>query len=409
MLTPHPTLRPADVFSHRANDLRAFSGGNNLYLTYNARGALYQLLQSLPDAMGNVVLLPAFHCTALVEPVARSRFRAVFYRIKPDLSIDMDDVMAKAVAGVAIIVVVHFFGFPVDIRPVLELRDRLECYVLEDCAHSFLTLDDGRYIGHRGDFSIFSFYKTVASLSGGGLRNNLERFEFHPSKSSISLRESAVITKRLFEQMIENSPDGLLRRGYQYLENRRVKRKHTKPTFADPVASGFIDDPYLFREGFARAEMPALCKRILKSSDWQGIIAARRRNYELLGRTLRDNALLRKLRPKLPEGACPWAYPVLLRNRARFEHQLRDRGVPLFTFGEVLHPLLEGTDPATRTDAEDLSRQLMLLPVHQNLSAEDVSRYAEEINRFLAGIEKQSDESDSKFAAHQPVDLRGCQ
>jgi perosamine synthetase len=409
MLTPHPSLRRADVFRHCSNDLRAFSGGNNLYLTYNARGALYQLLQSLPNAKGNVVLLPAFHCTALVEPVAHSRFRGVFYRIKQDLSIDLEDLRAKATPGVAIIVAVHFFGIPVDLRPVLELRARLGCYVLEDCAHSFLTLDDGRYIGHRSDFAIFSFYKTVASLVGGGLRNNLEQFDFHPSKSTVPLKESAVIAKRLFEQLIENSPDGFLRRGYQYLESRRVSRQRTKSTLAEPAASSFIDDPYLFREDLARAEMPALCRRILKSSDWQGIIAARRRNYELLGRTLRENALLRKLRPKLPDGACPWAYPVLLRNRARFEHQLRDRGVPLFTFGEVLHPLLEGTDPATRTDAEDLSRQLMLLPVHQNLSAEDVARYADEINRFLGGIEQTSAELDSAIAAPEPVDLRGCQ
>src|SRR4029077_21144303 len=114
-------------------------------------------------------------------------------------------------------------------------------------------------------------------------------------------------------------------------------------------------------------------------------------------------------RPELPDGVCPWAYPVLLRNRGCFEHQLRDRSVPLFTFGEVLHPLLEGTDPATRTDAEDLSRQLMLLPVHQNLSAEDVSQYAEEINRFLGSIEQTLANSDTASGASEPVDLLGIQ
>jgi perosamine synthetase len=385
MPTPHPTLRRADLFPRRGNDPRALCGNDALHLTHNARGALYQLLQALPESAGNGVLLPAFHCTALVEPIAHSRFRAIFYRVKPDLSIDVDDLRAKLTPDIALMVVIHFFGFPTDLTPVLALAEQARCYVLEDCAHSFLTLTNGHAIGDRGDFSIYSYYKTVPSLFGGALRINRRKLAFTPSNKSIPAKESAVITKRLLEQLLENSGDGLLKRSVQALENFRVARKRQKSAASAAALSGFVDDPYLFREDLALAKMPALCERIVNSSDWQTIVSTRRRNYELLNAALEENSLLQKLFPVLPKGVCPWAYPVLLRDRARFEHQLRDRGVPLFTFGEVLHPLLQSADEVGRRDAEDLSQRLLALPVHQNFSAEDVTQYAQVINGFFAG------------------------
>ena len=406
MLTPHPTLRRSDVFPQRANIFRALCGENDvLHLTYNARGALYQLLHALPEEKGHVVLLPAFHCTALVEPVAHSRFRPVFYRVRPDFSPDMDDLRSKLSSQVALIVVIHFFGFPTELGPILELRDQADCYVLEDSAHSFLSIDSGLFIGHRGDFSVFGYYKTVGSLFGGGLRINGRRLKFSPSRSKIPLRESFVITKRLTEQVIENSGDGLMKRVFHYLETRRVARKIAKAE-DKPAALGFVDDPYLFRKDLAVARMPALCKSILKFSNWGDIASARRRNYALISGVLKESSELRKVFANLPENVCPWAYPVLLQDRSRFEHELRRRGVPLFTFGEVLHPLLNHCDPVARRDAEQLSRQLMMLPVHQNLSGEEVVRYCEELNRFFEGIQQASPLADSIAAAAQSANLR---
>ena len=387
MLTPHPTLRSSDVFARVKNDPRALCVQDTLHLTYNARGALHQLLQIIPEHKGSVILLPAFHCTALVEPVAHSRFEAVFYRIKPDLSVDVDDLRAKLTSKVALVVVVHFFGFLTDLTALFELRERCGCYLLEDCAHSFLTLDAGNPIGARGDFSIYSYYKTVPSLFGGGLRINSRQLAVPPPYKTISLRDSAIMGKRLIEQIVENAEDGVLKRSVQYLETCRVARKRAASTNAAPPAvSEFIDNPYLFRDDFAVARMPALSKRIVMSADWQSIVAARRRNYELLSATLKENPLLQKLFPELPSDVCPWAYPVLLRDRARFEHQLRSQGVPLFTFGEVLHPLLEQSDTSTWSDAQKLSRQLLALPIHQDLSTQDVMHYAERINNFFEHV-----------------------
>jgi hypothetical protein len=75
---PHPSLRFADARLRRTRNLRDFYTPGKLRLTYNARAAFYQLLWSLRDGERRTVLLPAFHCTALVEPVPRAGFKADF-------------------------------------------------------------------------------------------------------------------------------------------------------------------------------------------------------------------------------------------------------------------------------------------------------------------------------------------
>jgi dTDP-4-amino-4,6-dideoxygalactose transaminase len=193
------------------------------------------------------------------------------------------------------------------------------------------------------------------------------------------------MSKRLFEQVIENSGTGFIKRSMQSLEARRVARNHRKNTnHTSGVRSNFIDDPYLFRRDLAQTRMPDLSKRILKSADWHSIVAARRENYQLISAALTETASLRKVWPHLPPGVCPWAYPVVLEDRVRFERQLRSQGVPLFTFGEVLHPLLQKSDDPTRADSEYLSSRLLALPVHQNLSCEDILHYVSLINHFFA-------------------------
>jgi dTDP-4-amino-4,6-dideoxygalactose transaminase len=83
------------------------------------------------------------------------------------------------------------------------------------------------------------------------------------------------------------------------------------------------------------------------------------------------------------------------------EQRLRALGVPLFTFGEILHPLLETSQDDARKDAEFLSRRLMLLPVHSQLGEEDVRGFAETINRFVSELEQSGDGKIKADRLHQ--------
>jgi dTDP-4-amino-4,6-dideoxygalactose transaminase len=132
--------------------------------------------------------------------------------------------------------------------------------------------------------------------------------------------------------------------------------------------------------------MPTLCQSILESCDWKKIAQSRQRNYRLLSELIPDGPVLRRVMPHLPDTVIPWAFAVFLENRVLHEQALRQLGVPLFTFGEALHPLLDQSDATARKDARHLSERLLMLPIHHNLREEDIVQYAVTINEFVRGL-----------------------
>lgn len=389
MISPHPTLCFSDVFPPHTHSLRSQNAPHELYLTYNARGALYQLLLSLPKEAGDTVLLPAFHCTALIEPVLRAGYQPAFYRIKPDFGIDELDLQTKISQRVALTIVVHFFGFPVDLSSVLKMTRQNESYLLEDCAHSFLSHSGNKFVGQEGDFSLFSYYKFAPSLAGGGLGVNRNGFVLQGPPVTAFRRESVVIAKRLLEQMALNSSGNPLGEFLLWLEKQRIaEKKSAAARPAESISSSFVDDPYLFRVDLARAAMPGLCRLVLESCDWKTIAQSRQRNYRLLSDLIPDCQVLRRVMPALPDAIVPWAFPVCLENRILHERALRQLGVPLFTFGEILHPALSAFPGRARIEAEALSQRLMLLPVHAQLNRVDIEKFAGILNHYVQQVEQ---------------------
>ena len=318
----------------------------------------------------------------------RAGYEPVFYRLRQDFSIDLDDLRSKMSASAGFVVIVHFFGFPAsEMESVLALAHANGSLVVEDCAHSFLSHTGSHYVGHRGDFALFSYYKFAPSLAGGALGINLPELALPNSSMRAPLGERLVITKRLVEQMAANAPQNAFSRMLLWLEKKRIDSKkslgeNSANTF--PAPSSFIDDPYLFREDLARAAMPGVCRRILESADWAAIADARQKNYRLWSALLERTSAVRRLWPGLSPSVVPWAFPVFLDDRLRHEQNLRGLGVPFFTFGEALHPALQKQADAARDDAHAISRRLMMLPVHANLTDDMIAAFADIISRYFS-------------------------
>lgn len=66
------------------------------------------------------------------------------------------------------ILVVHLFGSPADIDPILEIARRHHLYVIEDAAEAHGALYKGRKVGSLGDVGCFSFYANKILTTGEG-------------------------------------------------------------------------------------------------------------------------------------------------------------------------------------------------------------------------------------------------
>jgi len=400
MIPKHHTLRFTDALAARRHNLRAHHAPHQVHLTYNSRAALFQLLSSLPQDAGSTVLLPAFHCVTLVDPVVRAGYQTDFYRIRADLTIDVEDLASRLKPGVAATVVVHFFGFPADLDAIVELARVSDSYLIEDCAHSFLSRFGDESIGRRGDFAIFSYYKFAPSLVGGSLVVNRDDLLLDLPKVSLGLAKKMVIVKRLLTQALVNASDNPLSSVLLRLDDLRIKqrerirnkrrsdaaRDQDLGPSASTLPSTFLNDPFRFDEDLARTAIPWFSQRIVESSRWEEMADKRRKNYLLLSRLVPDTDVLWRLLPELPEEIVPLAFPVILKNRTDHQQALRSLGVPFLIFGGELHSTLFASTENSRAEAEALSREQMLLPVHHLLNEHHIEAYVSTLLDYVDSL-----------------------
>ncbi len=84
-------------------------------------------------------------------------------------NLDVNDVAAKITERTKAIVLVHLFGNPGDLTPLIELARAHNLVVIEDCAQSQLAEYKGRPVGSWGDIGCFSFGGKHMTTGDGGM------------------------------------------------------------------------------------------------------------------------------------------------------------------------------------------------------------------------------------------------
>ena len=65
-------------------------------------------------------------------------------------------------------IVVHLYGHPVDMDPVLDIARKHALFVVEDAAEALGAEYKGRRVGSLGDIATFSFYGNKIITTGEG-------------------------------------------------------------------------------------------------------------------------------------------------------------------------------------------------------------------------------------------------
>ena len=386
--TSHPELAFADLRLPTSSCFRDLARGIELDFTYDGRGALFQLFTRLPTQGRRSILLPAFHCPTVVEPAVQSGFSPRFYRVRKDLTIDTDDFLRCLDAETAYALVVNYFGFPANLESLRTACRDNRTLLIEDCAHSFLNAAPVRLAGGEGDFAVFSFKKLVPSYVGGGIRSNVGDIEFSASRIRPPIYDSLVNVKRMVDQAIDQSDSKVLAGiqkgidGMYGLLKRQAVETNVETDDTDELAA----DQYPFVRRLAEARIPWYAKYILRKARLDEVVITRQKNYAALREQLTSVNGIEMMQLGPVDEVCPWALPVVIKDRSTFDRRFRSRGVPLFTFGETLHPNLSTDSAASHgaiDDARYLSSQLLCFSIHQNLSEEVLNSVAGEIGEVL--------------------------
>lgn len=135
----------------------------------NGSAALDIAIASLELNQGDEVILPSFTIISPAFSLIRAGLLPVL--VDSDLSswnMDVSKIEEKITSKTKAILVVHIYGLPVDINPVIELCKKYNLLLIEDAAEMHGQTYFGRKCGSFGDISIVSFYPNKHITTGEG-------------------------------------------------------------------------------------------------------------------------------------------------------------------------------------------------------------------------------------------------
>jgi perosamine synthetase len=149
-------------FSHYVNRLYgvAVSSGS---------AALDIALQAIGIEKGDEVIMPAFTIISPALSVVRAGAVPVLVDADPlTWNMDVNQLAEKISSKTKAIIIVHIYGLPVEMDPVLEIARQHGLAVIEDAAEMHGQTYKGQMCGSFGDVSVFSFYPNKLITTGEG-------------------------------------------------------------------------------------------------------------------------------------------------------------------------------------------------------------------------------------------------
>lgn len=145
----------------------------------NGTTALHLALATLSIGPGDEVLAPALTNMATFFAILYQGARPVPVDVDPDtLNMDPAQLRSRITKRTKAIIVVHLYGHPVDMDPVLAVAREHGLLVVEDCAEAHGALYKGRKVGGLGDIGCFSFYANKVITTGEGGMLTLRRVDW---------------------------------------------------------------------------------------------------------------------------------------------------------------------------------------------------------------------------------------
>jgi dTDP-4-amino-4,6-dideoxygalactose transaminase len=343
-----PPLPPLTVFRSRGPEPAFPLAEANCRLYARGRQGLYHGLRELGVSSGDEVLTPAYHHGSEVEAISRAGAVARFYGGTPELEPSEPELGAMVGPRTRALHLIHHLGFPQDSARWRAWCDERGLILVEDAAAAWLSRSGDQPVGSFGDLANFSLYKTVG-LSDGG---------------AVLCRQPLPV------------PDGSrgsgLRQAVRGQAARVAERIPVMAAFAHrPRSNARFDAGAEFGLGDPSARCSYVTEFLLRRFRTARVPDLRRANYRVLLERLTEHA------PppfdRLPEGSCPWFFPVRASDKVGMISHLAARGIRAGDFWPQAHPTL----PVDRfADARRRRATTVALPVHHGLRVHDLERIA---------------------------------
>lgn len=180
-------------------DFAKFLGAEHVVSVNSGCAAIHVALMAAGVKGGDEVIVSPYTWGQTVSPILQANAIPVFADIEPDtFNLDPASIEANVTLHTKAIVVVHLFGGPARMDAIMEVAERHNLMVIEDCAQADGASYKGKRVGSWGHLGAFSIGngKNLAAGDGGMVTTNDKRlwemallFGHHPSRQGRQLED----------------------------------------------------------------------------------------------------------------------------------------------------------------------------------------------------------------------------
>jgi perosamine synthetase len=135
----------------------------------NGSVAIDAAIVALGIGKGDEVIMPTFTIISCAAPIVRAGAIPVLVDVDLDnWNMRIDEIESKISSRTKAIMVVHIYGLPVDMDPIIELVKKYDLLLIEDAAEVIGQEYKGKLCGSFGNISTFSFYPNKHITTGEG-------------------------------------------------------------------------------------------------------------------------------------------------------------------------------------------------------------------------------------------------
>lgn len=334
-------------------------GSKYALLHDSATSTLFSSIEMLDIQKGDEVIIPSINFVGCSNAVLKVGAKPVFCDVDPYyFTLLPEEIEAKSTDMTKAVMLLHYGGHPVDFGAISKKCTSVR--IIEDSANSILSKYNGRNCGTLGDIGCFSFdaMKFISIGNGGAM---------------------AVQDEELYKRAVENRYYGLPPKGKSGIDKMAEGNERWWEIELNRISGRHISNDI----------QASIAREQLKKVD--SFIERRKEVWKMYKEGLEKVPWL-QLPPEPRSGTESSYYMFWLKiknNRDKFAHHMIKNGVYV-TFRYFPLHLIQyyrknfGID-VSLPNAEEINRTAINIPLHQNLSDDDVQYVIKKIAEFGNG------------------------
>ena len=340
-------------------EVATYLGVNHAIAVNSGTDALIISLRALGIGNGDEVITTPFSFFATAESISNVGATPVFADIDPgSFNISPEAIQAKITARTKAIMPVHLFGNPAAIAQIMDIAQKYQLKVIEDCAQSF----GSRYYGTCLACENRCQDSTRTALIGKhtGTIGDIGAYSFFPSKNLGAYGDGGLIVTN----------DNQLAEAAQMLRVHGAKKRYHNEVL------GYNSRLDTLQAAILRVKLPHI-------DTWN---SHRREAAKLYNHLLADVPDI--ITPVLAEGHVFHQYTIRITNGKRdlVKNYLAEQGISTMVYYPVPQdqlPVYKGQYPANPV-SDLFAGQVLSLPIWSEIEQETIERVVQAIKKALS-------------------------